>query len=106
MSAATGGRARPGVRLVMGREMRARLHSKFMVGSTVVVLVVILALAILPALLDGEDVHRVGAVGLGSEASAEQLRATGEQLHATDERLRRRERDLAALATLHGTVVQ
>lgn len=46
------------------------------------------------------------AIALLAGYLAEQLRATGEQLRVTGERLERRESDLAALATLHGTVVQ
>jgi ABC-2 type transport system permease protein len=63
------------VRLVVRREIRMRVRSKAMVVSTIVFLVAILALAILPGVLGGDDVHRVGMVGPGSEAIVEQLTA-------------------------------
>jgi ABC-2 type transport system permease protein len=49
------------------------LQSKLLIGTTVVFLVVILAGAILPAVLGGEEVHHVGVAGPGSAAIAERL---------------------------------
>jgi ABC-2 type transport system permease protein len=61
------------VRLVMRRELRERVRSKMMIGSTVIFLLIIAAAAVLPGILGGEDVYRVGVVGPASAAIADRL---------------------------------
>ncbi len=71
------------IALVAGRELRERARSRSFLVSTLFILFVVAALALLPTLLEEDDAapRRVEVLGLGAEELAAQLEASSATLH-------------------------